>query len=189
MRFQDFLKSVFKNTIATIKFAVNQGDNAGDGIRPILFTSYLDPDIETFESLGFKFEKTNIPYTMKVTLPKGWCISHCIGNRDDRHHHFLYDEKNRFRVIYKYYVSIIDGPQGFAFLNIRYCIDEEDVGKKRDKRKCLYIRDVAYPQKKLIIGEYADSDGSEEYNKILEKAESYLNENYPDWKNPLKYWD
>ena len=34
--------------------------------------------------------------------------------------------------------------------------------------------------KKLIIGEYADSDGSEEYNKILEKAESYLNENYPD---------
>ena len=53
----------------------------------------------------------------------------------------------------------------------------------------MYIRDVAYPQKKLVIGEYVDSDGTEEYDKMLEKAESYLNENYPDWKNPLKYWD
>ena len=93
MRFQDFLKGVFKNTIATIKFADNQGDNAGDGTRPILFSTYFDPDIEIFESLGFKFEKTNIPHTLKVILPKGWHISHCVGNRDDRHHHFMYDEK------------------------------------------------------------------------------------------------
>lgn len=139
------------------------------------------PSKSSFEDLGFSFDSSsNGAYA--VNLPNGWSTLSSSHNSS-----VILDDKNRKR--------------GFSFFG--FC----SVAKK-DRVELLTRYNVA--SKRLahndryspLLVYIADSDGknihdiglcgtdnSEDYFQLVHKAENYLDESFPDWRNPNKYWD
>lgn len=193
MGFREFLK----NTVAALRFAIGRGDYVSEK-RIIKFAKTMNPSKEAFESVGFEFSDSDDPNTFEVKLPDGWRASKCIG-WDVRHYHNIYDEKNRRRVWYLYGVSPFGGSYGHSKLLCRYNVQDKFV----DERECEYYDDadmmVTYISDRALsggddclceIGKFKfDEDDLESSKDLFLKACAFLDENYPDWQNPLAYWD
>ena len=120
----------------------------------------MEPAQEEWEKLGFIFEDTGDPYLYKTTLPEGWCMR----STED------YDVRAEMS------------------LCTRYHLKEEDID---EDTTIVYFGNEK--EKLFIAGEIKKSaDAIECANKRYElyvKAENYGFENYPEWRNPLAYWD
>lgn len=139
----------------------------------------MKPSKETFEDLGFNFEKIEDDALYQATLPEDWTIEPVSNNLT-----YLIDEKGRKRGFYYYKNTLSDGQ---IHLMKRYC--------------CNFMKldpdDSDSPVKVFV----ADADGtiifeaghciynSLEYILLMEKAKNYLNSKYPDWENVRNYWD
>ncbi|MBQ8298504.1 MAG: hypothetical protein IJX99_01290 [Clostridia bacterium] len=191
MGFGDFVK----NAVAALRFAIGRGDDVSES-RIIKFAKTMHPSKEAFESLGFEFSESNDSDTFEVKLPEGWRASNCIG-LGARHYHNIYDEKNRRRVWYLYGVSPFGGAYGCADLLCRYIIADKPI----DEKECeyddeasltvMYIADRALQPRECCLREIGiyDEDEWEKEEELGEQAWKYMSENFPDWRNPLAYWD
>ena len=145
---------------------------------------FFFPSKEDFESLGFIFHGIGDNVRSQVTLPEGWTVrSSELGIPFFFDFIDFIDEKGRLRAF---------GYRG-AFFGLLGCGSMQ-----------LYPR-FTIAEKKKFFGPYTiyvkDFDGTcifeagktflefLHYKKIYKKAEDYLNTNFPDWKDPTKYWD
>ena len=132
----------------------------------------MSPSQEDFESLGFTFEDIGDNEMYGSSLPNGWTIQQakdCL---------FLVDEKNRKRGHIFYLNSYI-----FMDLFRRFSINQHIVGKSFLSPYKVFVGDFDG----TCIFEAGKS--TFHYDALVSKAEDYLNTNYPEWKDPLKYWD
>ena len=191
MGFSDFVK----NTIAALQFAIGRGDDVRES-RVIKFAKTMNPSKEAFEALGFEFSECDDSNTFEVKLPEGWSASNYVG-RKYTHYHSIYDEKDRRRVFYLYGVSPFGGTYGYAELLCRYFVADKPIDEKECEYydeaslQVMYIADRAFPPGECCLREIG-AYGEEEWEKeeeLGEKAWKYMNENFPDWRNPLAYWD
>lgn len=140
----------------------------------------IHPSKDSFESLGFTIvSSTNGAY--KVGLPKGWTVLSLNHNSS-----MILDDKKRKR-----------GLSSSGFLSIkshnmklltRYSVESKRISANdRCSPILVYIADSDGKQLKGIglCGTYQ----SEDYAKLVAQAENYLDEMFPNWRNPSMYWD
>ncbi len=141
----------------------------------------MHPNSKSFEAVGFIFEE--IPgdsVLCHATLPAGWRTEF-----DGVHWTELLDEKGRKRGS-SFYKSAFWDRNGHMSLDCRFSIgyersDETDI-------TTIFIRD--YQGNNIYtIGSTTCRWGDKEYRKLKKRAEGYMKEHYPDWKNPVAYWD
>lgn len=174
-------------------------------VTPLLFTTLLYPDTKTFQVLGFLFqEKKNV---LALTLPPGWSTFetvHCLHT-----YHLLKDEKGRIRGEYVYLGNLFRKKSGYAKLFTRYDYSLKSIEFNQfETEETVYIVDNAFFPPKIIneLGKqlvwHPQIEGenfwqsSEESlfqkskeNDLVNQAFQYLQQRYPDWGNPLNYWD
>ncbi len=142
--------------------------------QEVILPSFMIPNQEAFEKSGFIMEKLKFSHghanVYKSTLPKGWKL------RKSKQEHFIYfiDEKGRkrgyfdsdhMRLVPKYFLDWYN-----PFYPVTVVV--------RDMDNHIY----------LLAGE-CEERYTEEFNQIISKAVDWLNSNYPEWKDPTKYWD
>lgn len=181
-------KNIFDNIRFGIKFALNRKKviTSKDFIR--LTCNVCIPD---FESLGFEFSDGELPRTWLVKLPDGWNAYRYRGGWKFRHFYSLHDEKDRVRGFFYYGIRPIFGEYGSAKLYQRYSYITQTISSGEE---ALFIIDNALPKREkriVFLGMYAQEyeDDLEEEEEMLNTACAYLNQHYPDWRNPLAYWD
>lgn len=133
--------------------------------------------IKSFQDLGFMFDSSNNGvYTVK--LPKGW--STIPGQNSS----MILDSKNRSRVFSS--MGFFAVKNDVKFLT-RYKVESERITNDKFSPVSVYVADSDGNLIKKIgqCGTYY----SEDYNRLVEKAENYLDENFPNWRDPSSYWD
>lgn len=119
------------------------------------------------------------------TLPKGWSISYRkVGNK--------YEILNEMKVARAefWFTSInLDTHEkfwnpGFVLL-CRYDIKNED----DDHRGTYWVQVVDNETKQIVYNAGYARIFSQEYDVLLQKATEFLNLYYPEWNNPVAYWD
>lgn len=133
--------------------------------------------IKSFQDLGFTFDSSsNGIYT--VELPKGW---RSISNQTSS---MILDGKNRRRMFSsKNFFAKNDDLK----LLTRYQVSSKRIANDRFSPILVYVCDSDGKQIKVIglCGNYH----SEDYDRLVEQAANYLDENFPNWKDPNMYWD
>lgn len=119
-----------------------------------------------------------------VELPAGWkkeATDHPMWSN-------LVDEKGRIRARIFYKAAFYDR-NSFIQLVTRFCVWYDF---KREDTEKVAVGLVMDCDKVIFATTPIQQDGSknyEAYNKAKEAAGKWLDENYPDWKNPGAYWD
>ena len=127
------------------------------------------------EKLGFVFGKEVDDLFIDVILPPGWekrFSSHSMWS-------YLYDDRHRCRADIFYKAAWYDKS---ANLTLRRRYDYEGVYANGHVIK-LIVKDCG----ELIHGIIPPVEGC--YDCLHDVAEDWLNENYPDWEDPLAYWE
>lgn len=118
-----------------------------------------------------------------VTLPPGWQIVPTDHNMWTT----LLDEQGGQRAAIFYKAAFYDRNAYIAF-NSRYTSFikyNDDVGVRY-----VYIRDSQRNENIHALGECSTShEAYDEYNHLLDEATKWLNEHYPDHRNPFAYWE
>lgn len=141
----------------------------------------MHPNSKSFEAVGFIFEE--IPgdsVLCHATLPAGWRTEF-----DGVHWTELLDEKGRKRGS-SFYKSAFWDRNGHMSLDCRFSIGDE----RSDETgiTTIFIRDYQ-GDNIYTIGSTTSRRDDKEYKKLKKRAEGYMKEHYPDWKNPVAYWD
>ena len=114
-----------------------------------------------------------------VELPEGWSYQRI--DIPDRAH--IFDDKGNIRVVI--YPNDI---QPSIRLNTQYFIELNPV---EDRIYSARVRDSSgrtlFTSPSFVGHEDTHEDILE--NKVLELASNWLDKNYPDWQNPLVYWN
>lgn len=118
-----------------------------------------------------------------VELPPEWKIVHA----EDQHVLILRDQKNRCRA------SINKFPNAhwmdiFTKFDLMISTKESD-GKYFAEAKVLEAGEVVYEIEPLHSPRCCYLEKYELGQRAKQKAIDWLDENYPDWKNPGAYWD
>lgn len=144
------------------------------------------PSKEAWESLGFVFlDNPSNNYVYDVKCPEGWIMR----KKEYAEIIEIIDEKGRLRG------SLIPHMQGpFMCLRNRYevCstyykdegIEEVYFGNATEK---LYVAGTI--QERPGMSEEESQALYEKLSLLRAMAEKYAQDNFPDWKNPLLYWD
>jgi hypothetical protein len=145
---------------------------------------------EQFEKMGIVFGKDADDLFCYVDFPKGWKKE----RMDNPLWSKLVDEKGRKRALIFYKAAFYDRD---AFLNISsrysysYFETTDENGDYVDQNVAThfstYITDCGNPIKCIAVRkrEY----GSEESDIHSNMARKWLEKNFPDYENPLAYWD
>jgi hypothetical protein len=139
----------------------------------------MKPSREVFEKVGFTFESIRDNVLCKATLPAGWTI------KNEGYWSYIYDDKGRFRAnsFYKFWDMC-----GHMKLCSRFYIGYEHVVKD-DVYSPVRVAVKNSDDKVVFITEESAEEYSKEHDALRGKAKEYLNQNYPDWEDPTKYWD
>lgn len=160
-----------------------------DAVNSSRVSKRMNPEKSVWESLGFKFE--DIPgddVLCKAELPEGWQIvptDHQMWNR-------IVDQNGMVRANMFYKASFYDRDSHMS-LKCRYSVfsqyDKEDNEKIcfGNEDEVLFCAGQVYKAVEETSEEYKKESDSR--NKLYEMAEKFAEINYPDWKNPLAYWD
>ena len=141
------------------------------------------PDLQ---AVGFQFGADVDDLFVSVTLPAGWKkVPTKSSYWTD-----LVDEKGRKRADIFYKAAFYDRVAHIRF-SMRYFYHDEPVGGwGQDNYRKLPFHYTVCDGKKILweSPHFAREDyaAGELYKK---QASDFINENYPDWKNPLAYWD
>lgn len=140
-------------------------------------------ELEQFEKMGIVFHEDADDLFVYVTLPEGWSkipTSHSMWSK-------LTDEFGRERASIFYKAAFYDRS---AFMNIsrRFNLSvykEFEDGLRRwvalDGEEVIFVSDPF---------NFDDDIPSYEESKILSgEAELWMNSNYPNWRDPMAYWE
>ena len=153
----------------------------------------LGCDQNALIAMGIIFHGSVDDLFVRVTLPEGW-----IRKADDHSMWSgIYDEKGRRRINVFYKAAFYDR-NAHLELNRRFgielyvsCDADGNVTNNRDSDYYLTaITDCGQVAHK--IGVRLDNDSKDNYTTNTlhyTQAREWLNENYPEWLDPLKYWD
>jgi hypothetical protein len=150
----------------------------------IVLPRKMIPSRAAFETLGFKFTDINDSVLVDAILPDGWSIQPKENRWND-----LVDDKGRIRGSY-YYCSKFYDRSGLMELNCRYCrtskyIDPNDFRSPVN----VVVTDACKNDAIIFNAGQCQKIESDEWHRLREIAESYLNSNWPEWEDPEKYWD
>lgn len=134
-------------------------------------------NIKPFQRLGFTFDSSN-DETCKVKLPEGW---HIVSNQTSS---IILDNKNRRRIFSR--MGFFSKKNDVKLLT-RYRVDSKRIANDRFSPILVYVSDSDGNMVKGI--DLCGTYHSEDYNQLVKKAENYLDENFPNWRDPDKYWD
>ena len=174
--------------------AIEQEEAAGQAYlceQEMLPREILDNTREDFENLGFVFGDDVDNLFVQATLPPGWKkepIDHSMWSK-------IVDERGRPRVEIFYKAAFYDRHAHMRF-------------SRRFSTTCSAYRTEEYKPGDPCTGLVLDADGSvvwhtskndfealkdeEDYERkarLRDLARDWLNTNYPDWDNPLAYWE
>lgn len=141
---------------------------------------------EEFESLGFEFlengyEKNNSLFDTAL-LPKGWKIQENKGSYWTN----IVDENGSIRATIYYRKHSFFGKEAAASINL-VCRYRVDFSMDERENHWVYIWDEQ-EKKELYSSPKCGKYGSSEFKKNFAEREKILNNEYPEHKNPLKYW-
>lgn len=142
----------------------------------------MRPSKEAFESLGFTFEDIGDDVLYQATLPDGWTLK-----SDGGYWTYLIDEKGRERGSYFYKGAFYDR-SGHMNLSQRFHATYENIDPEDwDSPIKVHVKDADGTI--IFDAGQCEKAYSDEYDKLMRTATEYLATNYPDWKDPTKYWD
>lgn len=150
-----------------------------------LFPKKMSPNKETFQKVGFVFVKSEYKNKIKVFLPEKWTMREENGVL-----RYFYDEKNRLRgEVLREYKSLYCKFKGEMCLRRRF--NPSYIYKSKNDVNSTVIVFIEDADGKIIlkIGECRSAFDCKEFDKLMEKAKEYLDRKYPDWENPINYWD
>jgi len=137
------------------------------------------------EGFGIKFGEVveGDPLFQHCTLPQGWkkvATNHSMGS-------LLVDDKGRERASIFYKAAFYDRK---AHMNLkpRFCADM-DYDRKDEDSVVYNVTDcgkVVYSTEPMPLNDRKSYEVSDEALKV---ATAWLDEHWPDWKNPAAYWD
>ena len=175
--------------------------------KTVLLVKPLEPSQEAFEKLGFTFKEIDHPLLIETTLPDGWNVTKRYDSAVATT--VLYDKKNRIRAhsyqINPGYTHILIGHTGlFCKYEIKSIYHGGLLKKRRYEIAVLEntsiinhnITDPLYAKnifsggrtKDMFIYDIDTDMYHTEYLPV-KKCVKFMEQNYPDWRNPLAYWD
>lgn len=140
---------------------------------------------EILESFGIKFIKTveNDPLFQYVELPGGWkkvSTEHSMWSK-------LIDEKGRERANIFYKAAFYDRDAHISILS-RFNFEIDYEKRTSEQVSIAVVKDgetiIHTTEPKNIINLPYEHD-----EISLQEAKKWLDEKYPDWKNPKTYWE
>lgn len=168
---------------ASVPFGIEaqEMDGQHDLLSRDIMPRRLRPGREAFEKVGFVFGKFADDLFIEAKMPEGWIKK----ATDHSLHSEILDGQGRKRGALFYKAAFYDR-EAYASLSCRYGIRSCDI--EGDDRKCeLAVWDYADGKPVHIAGQ----GETHEYAKLDElrsAASSWLEEQFPDNKNPLAYW-
>ncbi len=140
----------------------------------------MRPSQAAFETLGFTFTDIGDDVLFEATLPKGWSTQELPGSSILRAN--LLDSKGRVRGSYRYKGSFYERYGHMSLIERYRLTDQYEDGS---------INVVVIDEDGSVIfnAGRCEETFTEEYDKLVAKAEEYLMDNYPEWKDATKYWD
>lgn len=167
------------------------------GQQDLLMSDYLPRQClyctkEQLEAMGIRFGDDIDDLFVSVTLPSGWTKQ----ATDQSMWSDLVDDKGRIRASIFYKAAFYDKnahislQQRFSY-SISPCDAEgEAVERSNATHGRVTINDKGLPTNCIIhtVGIY-ERDDYQSQSSLFTEAKAWLNENYPDWKDPMAYWD
>lgn len=147
----------------------------------------MRPNQQAFEAVGFSFDEFWHNELCRATLPEGWKIEH--EKQSSGVFSRLFDEKGRIRALSCHCYNLRgDVVSGNMSLIRRFKIGDEEIDENDPEGPLqVLVRDfdgsVIYN-----AGQYFDIHSTES-DIAFKKATDYLDANYPEWRDPTKYWD
>ena len=144
---------------------------------------------EKLEQMGIKFGEDVDDLFVAVQLPDGWkkrATGHSMWSE-------LLDQKGRQRAKIFYKAAFYDRRASIS-LSYRYTVNSYEAcdkdGNAAEDGKHTHIKVVVLDcdQPVHVVGIYEDRDyslGSE----LVKQAKAWLDQNHPDWRDPLAYWE
>lgn len=137
-------------------------------------------DKQNFVDLGFTFRVLSDSDLCLATLPTGW---KSVADKDCWIN--LIDEKDRKRGSYIYESNA----NNFIDLKTRFYISVDfDPDDSTQALRYYFVRDHANGRPLFCAGSYSSVDPLKAI-KFSIIAKSFLKEHYPDWEDPIKYWE
>lgn len=144
-----------------------------------LLPKTIHPTKEAFKSLGFTFKDIDNQNFCLATLPVGW---KSVASKENDI--ILIDKKARQRASYLY-----EGNNINMRLHKRFSMQSEHINPEHYQSPVrLLVKDHATGEIIFIAGQ-CENEICTEFENLILKARNYLNEHYPGWKDPTKYWD
>lgn len=147
-------------------------------------------DRSVFEEMGIVFGDDVDDLFVSVTLPKGWTKE----ASDHSMHSSVYDDKGRERIGVFYKAAFYDR-KASMHANTRYNYDTkyptDSTLSGDDYVNACFDYPVDMTLGSAVFGERVQIPGSPSFNgkESYKQCQAWLEENYPDYKNPAKYWD
>lgn len=144
---------------------------------------------EKLESLGIVFVREVDDLFWEAELPEGWKIEPTEHSMQS----YLLDDKRRKRAGIFYKAAFYDRSANIYLIPRFILVGYESCdcnGNETEYNKATHIKTVVKDQEKEIFvagtREGNDTEAADTHEKI---ALEWLEENYPDWENPLAYWE
>lgn len=160
------------------------------GQKTFVNSSTLPKDIndrnitrKTLEDMGIVFGNDADDLFVNVTLPAGWkkvATDHSMWSE-------LKDEKDRKRAMIFYKAAFYDR-SAHMNLSSRFSLNAYHRNDQDQLETVVMDGDAIIFSAGSRASDYSDESYriGDEQSKV---ANTWLNEHYPDWKNPLAYWD
>lgn len=135
---------------------------------------------EQLTEMGFKFGKEVDELFVECQLPAGWskrATSHAMWSE-------LLDDKGRCRAAIFFKAAFYDRSADMS-MNRRFRVDLNDVASDTEHRRAS-VKDGENVIQDL--GEYKQDDRNA-MDALSESGKLWLNQNFPQWEDPLAHWD
>lgn len=145
---------------------------------------------EQFEAMGIVFGEPVDELFVHVQLPEGW--KKIDGGHPYGYWTYIVDSRGCERAAIFYKASFYDRSAHINMLK-RFSIHNEycdECGDSVETENSLYMMIVVKDGGKIIrkVGFVEEKDYCGR-DKLYKQANMWLNECYPEWENPLAYWD
>lgn len=141
----------------------------------------LRPNKKSFESVGFTFEDVGDDVLYQATLPEGWKLEQTSPYWNN-----LIDEKDRKRG-YSFYENVLERT-GRMSLSRRFIISAVFTNSE-DPQSSITVSVKDFNGTIVFPAGECNEFFTPEYETLIQKCTQFLESNYPEWKDPDKYWD
>jgi len=162
-------------------------------ISGILVNPQLPDMVQELEGLGFTLTRELGEVMFMAYLPDGW-----RKLPTDHHMYFVVkDDKSRIRATIMQKITLRDADANFR-LECRYQTEWKTSIADTDGHKWCYVAVVDCGKEIYKTSVVRDDDPlvkrrwletTEDEKSLADIANAWLTAVYPDWKNPLAYWD